>query len=182
MTRPFRIFATCCMAIGLGATLVACDNTKRNLGLVPTAPDEFAVVHRAPLSMPPDFTLRPPRPGAPSPQDEATAAEAQDAVLGRHGEDGSGLSPGGAAILNATGAGQANPDIRQQVDAESAHTPPAQRPVAQRLVGWTGLTGDKNTLPPAQVVDPQAEAARLQKAQAAGQSPTAGGPTPSVEN
>ncbi|MCH1556317.1 MAG: DUF3035 domain-containing protein, partial [Pseudomonadales bacterium] len=45
-------------------TLSACgDSTKRALGLSRTSPDEFSVVPRAPLSQPPDFNLRPPRPG-----------------------------------------------------------------------------------------------------------------------
>ena len=43
-------------------TLAACgESTKRVLGLQRTAPDEFAVAPRAPLSQPPDFKLRPPR-------------------------------------------------------------------------------------------------------------------------
>ena len=33
-------------------------------------PDEFAVESRAPLTVPPDFDLRPPEPGAPRPQEK----------------------------------------------------------------------------------------------------------------
>ncbi|MBM3559287.1 MAG: DUF3035 domain-containing protein, partial [Alphaproteobacteria bacterium] len=40
------------------------EDTKRSLGLSKPAPDEFSVVSRAPLSLPPNYTLRPPRPGA----------------------------------------------------------------------------------------------------------------------
>jgi hypothetical protein len=32
-------------------------------------PDEFEVVQRAPLTIPPDFDLRPPKPGSPRPQE-----------------------------------------------------------------------------------------------------------------
>jgi hypothetical protein len=39
--------------------LSACGkNLQEDLGLVKKAPDEFAVVTRAPLSVPPDYTLR----------------------------------------------------------------------------------------------------------------------------
>ena len=44
--------------------LSGCSDAKEQLGLTRSAPDEFAVVKRAPLAMPPDYTLRPPRPGA----------------------------------------------------------------------------------------------------------------------
>ena len=43
-------------------------------------PDEFAVESRAPLTIPPDFALRPPQPGAPRPQ-ETTAAERARKVI-----------------------------------------------------------------------------------------------------
>lgn len=47
--------------------LTACDNggMREQLGLTRDAPDEFTVVSRPPLSLPPDFTLRPPKPGEP---------------------------------------------------------------------------------------------------------------------
>lgn len=47
----------------LGATTAACGSLKEDLGLLKEAPDEFAVVRNAPLSLPPDFNLRPPKPG-----------------------------------------------------------------------------------------------------------------------
>ena len=51
-------------ALALAATLSACEGGIGDaLGLGKKAPDEFAVVRSAPLTLPPDFTLRPPRPG-----------------------------------------------------------------------------------------------------------------------
>ena len=40
-------------------------------------PDEFAVVTRAPLSLPPDYGLRPPRPGAARPNEASPRDDAQ---------------------------------------------------------------------------------------------------------
>ena len=57
-------------SVGLVAlTLGGCSNAMSQLsdefGLGRSnGPDEFAVATRAPLSMPPDFSLRPPQPGA----------------------------------------------------------------------------------------------------------------------
>lgn len=51
------------LMFGAALILSSCgDSTKRALGLARIAPDEFAVVKSAPLSQPPDFKLRPPRP------------------------------------------------------------------------------------------------------------------------
>src|SRR6516165_5244522 len=43
-----------------GPLLIAgCSDFKKTIGLEPTLPDEFAVESRAPLTIPPDFGLRP---------------------------------------------------------------------------------------------------------------------------
>jgi hypothetical protein len=54
--------------------LSACDGQeiRESVGLTNEAPDEFVVVSRPPLSVPPDFDLRPPRPG------EVRAAESTE--------------------------------------------------------------------------------------------------------
>ena len=54
--------------------LTGCTGLRQIVGLDQPGPDEFAVESRAPLTIPPEFELRPPKPGAPRPQ-EATAAE-----------------------------------------------------------------------------------------------------------
>src|SRR5476649_1320188 len=58
--------------------LSACDTLRREAGLTKQAPDEFAVVTKAPLIIPPNFNLRPPAPGAPTlnQEDPTNSAEA----------------------------------------------------------------------------------------------------------
>ena len=46
------------------------------------SPDEFAVQRQAPLSVPPDFALVPPKPGAPRPAQETASQAALDALFG----------------------------------------------------------------------------------------------------
>ena len=53
----------------------------RTFGFVRDAPDEFAVTTQPPLAMPPDFTLRPPRPGAPRPQAVPETRQAEEALV-----------------------------------------------------------------------------------------------------
>src|SRR5690606_1603069 len=62
--------------------LSACgDSTKRALGLSRTPPDEFQIVTRAPLTQPPDYKLRPPRPGTTGPAAVSTREQARQAVF-----------------------------------------------------------------------------------------------------
>ena len=61
--KAYRIvFVAAC---GFGLAACSGDELTRTFGLTRDAPDEFQVTTRAPLSMPPDFTLRPPRPAPP---------------------------------------------------------------------------------------------------------------------
>ena len=62
--------------------LSGCDTIRNAAGMEKSAPDEFAVTTKAPLVIPPDYNLRPPRPGAvPTNQVEPTEA-AEDALFG----------------------------------------------------------------------------------------------------
>ena len=45
-------------------------------------PDEFAVARQAPLVIPPDFSLVPPKPGAPRPQEADSSTQALQALFG----------------------------------------------------------------------------------------------------
>jgi hypothetical protein len=60
--------------------LSGCSNWKQAIGIEPTSPDEFAIESRAPLTIPPDFNLRPPEPGAARPQETSEASKAQGVV------------------------------------------------------------------------------------------------------
>ena len=55
----------------LSLSLAACggESLSDTLGYGKSAPDEFAIVTKAPLVIPPDYSLRPPQPGAPRPQE-----------------------------------------------------------------------------------------------------------------
>lgn len=140
-----------CAVIGLSA----CENTKRQLGLERQAPDEFAVVKRAPLEMPPDYSLRPPQPGAPRPQETAPQDQARQAVFGNTSNTAQAPASGEAALLQQVGGAQ--PGIREVVDQESAA--PQNQPVTQRLFGF-GRSSEPGT-----PIDPVAESERLQRQQ-----------------
>jgi len=166
------------VALGLAALLLtACGDVREDLGLGRNPPDEFAVVEHPPLSMPPDFGLRPPRPGAPNPQTVDTAARAQESLFnGDMSAQGSGASAGEDALLANAGAAKATPNIREIVDRESAQKVVASPHLVERLTDWTTGDGQK----PATTVDPVAEAARIQHDKDTGQ-PVTQGATPVIE-
>lgn len=166
-----------CLSVLLA--LSACEGTKKELGLTRTAPDEFAVVKRAPLEMPPDYTLRPPQPGAPRPQEAEPGKQAQSVMFGSElSTSQDAPDEGEAVLLQQAGAGVAQPGIRDQVDRETAVLEPKDKPVAEKLMGWS--TGGNDT-PPATVVDAEAEADRLRKNIEEGK-PVTEGETPTIED
>ena len=153
----------------LGLSACSGDDLTRTFGLTRDAPDEFQVTTRAPLSMPPDFTLRPPRPGATRPQEltqrqQAEGALVPDTLLGSSAPAAS--SPGQEALVAAAGR-PAPPDIRVRLDQEAALDTPS-RPLTDRLMFW------QSPPPPGTQVDPVRESARLRQNAALGQSPEAG--------
>ena len=73
------------------------------------SPDEFAVQRQAPLSVPPDFALTPPQPGAPRPTDSNAQQQTLDALFG-------GPAPRSPVEQATVGqAGSAAPGIRSAV-------------------------------------------------------------------
>ncbi len=124
------------IAVCMAALLAGCSDVTDTLGFGRNPPDEFAVVDRPPLSMPPDFDLRPPRPGAPRPQDTETKQRASVLLFGNKNpsasEDSSFNYDSEKALLKAAGADNAAPDIRETVDREAS----------QKVVGSRHLVDD----------------------------------------
>ncbi len=85
----------------IALTLAACGRS----GYDRERPDEFAVARQAPLVIPPDFSLTPPQPGAPRPQDTSPSQQALEALFG-------GPAPRSATETSAlTAAGRNVADI-----------------------------------------------------------------------
>jgi len=144
------------------------SDLARSIGLTRDAPDEFTVTTRAPLSMPPDFALPPPLPGAPRPQEQPprVAAEAALAPQSTLAPASTATSPGEAALLSAAGPEVPNA-IRTEVDRE-AKIEASNHSLTDKLMFW------KTPPAPGVVVDPQREAQRLRENAALGQSAQAG--------
>lgn len=187
-----RSLLTLPLALAMLAPAVAgCSSTKEMLGLTKRSPDEFQVVSRAPLSMPPDYSLRPPTPGAPRPQEGTTSDQAKGIITGYANRSTSTLSPdqipsvgegeqtttesaGEAAFLQSASLTGIDPNIRKLVDQETAADEDSSKSFLDDLIFW------RKPEPYGTVVDPVAEQKRLQENQALGQ-PTDTGETPIIE-
>ncbi|MGK2284955.1 DUF3035 domain-containing protein [Pedomonas sp. V897] len=100
--------------IGLGAVallaLSGCGSRPKSFS-ASAGPNELAVTRQAPLVVPPDFNLRPPRPGEPRPHEVDAQSQAIEALFGT-GVQLPPKSDGEQALLDAAGAGRVTPDIR----------------------------------------------------------------------
>jgi hypothetical protein len=150
------------------ALLSGCSDARRALGYEKAPPDEFAVVARAPLSQPPDFSLRPPMPGAPRPQEGTTTDQAKAALTpGKTGLPANGYSKGEQSVLLKASADKAPADIRRKVNEETNAMVEADASFVDKLLFWK----EKQIGEP---VDSAAEAKRLKENAALGKPPTAG--------
>ncbi|MGB0681894.1 MAG: DUF3035 domain-containing protein [Magnetovibrionaceae bacterium] len=154
----------------VGTALVAlgaCEGTKQALVGTTEGPDEFAVYSRAPLSLPPDFNLRPPAPGAERPQADNPRATARQILLRERKEPArraapQGATPGVQALLRSTGADLADPTVRQTINQETTNIAQEELTVTERLMFWD------NERVAGSIVDAEAEQKRIQENKALG--------------
>jgi hypothetical protein len=162
-----------CAGVGLLLlALPACSSIGKALGVEKSVPDEFAVVTKAPLTLPPDYNLRPPQPGAPRPQELVPTRAAAQALFPA-GTQHSQKTNAEVALLEKAGANDAPENIRQIVNSETTGLEEKEQTFANQILFWQD-TGHKPEL-----VDAEAEAQRIQEAQATGE-PVTEGETPMV--
>jgi hypothetical protein len=167
-------------AVGLGG----CENAKETIGLAKQAPDEFAVVTRAPLNIPPKFDLRPPELGAKRPQKVTPTSKARTILLRKNSlrektektnaAITSGIfSNGEIAFLQLAGALDADSSIRQIVNKESSVLAEVGNGILRKVIFWR--KDEKSGV----LVDAEKEAKRLRQVVAEGE-PITKGETPVI--
>jgi hypothetical protein len=110
--------------------LCGCQSLRQMVGIDRTGPDEFAVESRAPLTIPPDFELRPPQLGAARPQEVSAAERARKAVdTAGPGEPGKQAAAGLRVPEGGLRRGEA--DASQQGDQS----------LSNKLLGYGGEQG-----------------------------------------
>ena len=79
MQNVLRVFSVTVLV----AMTAGCGSVKDELGLEKKAPDEFTVVRNAPLSLPPNYNLRPPKPGESGVGQQEQREKARTLLTGR---------------------------------------------------------------------------------------------------
>lgn len=161
MTSFYRLGFLAAALVVAGASMSGCTAIRRNLA--PVTPDEFRVVARAPLVVPPDYALRPPTPGEPRPQELQPEGAARAAILGANAQRN--VSPGERLLMTKAGADNADPLIKFMVDDEFGDLAYKEKSFADKVMFWRpnapaqpAAAAGANTATP---LDPAAEAARV---------------------
>jgi hypothetical protein len=144
-------------------TATGCAGAADKLGLNSQAPDEFRVVAKAPLVVPPDYALRPPAPGEPRPQELQPESQARIALLGQ--QEATQRSQGESLLVARAGGQKADPLIRYVMDDEFGAIAHKDKSFADTVMFWK-----KGAPQPAPVqavgaapapIDPVAEQAKI---------------------
>ncbi|MDE2181465.1 MAG: DUF3035 domain-containing protein [Alphaproteobacteria bacterium] len=157
--------------MGTAMALSGCSTLREAAGMEKEPPDEFAVLTKAPLVIPPDYNLRPPRPGAaPTNQVEPTQA-AEQTLFGNDpatvaASMSGNYSPGEKMLLASAGIQNSDPDIRQHLQSDRASMMGADDDFTNEILFWKGPKPDTGT-----PVNADAEAQRLDQQKAGIASP-----------
>ena len=166
---------------GVGVSLIGCDTVREAAGIVKQPPDEFAVVTKSPLVVPPDFNLRPPKPGAQPTNQSSPTDSAQAAIFGEDPATAAAQMPGNFSpeertVLASSGGANADHAIRKQLASDLKSMEATDDSFTDNLLFGAP---DPNKGSP---LNADAEAQRLQAANANGKqvpsSPTANHPPP----
>ena len=145
----------------VGFSLSACSSTSKALGLKSTAPNEFNIITKAPLIVPPEYNLRPPRPGESSTEDNYSQKAARDALIGDI--DDAEPSQGEIIFMSKAGVARADQEIRIAIDGQNSVERKTEA-FSDRVLAWQdGKAYAKAGVP----LDPEQEARRLKAINAA---------------
>jgi DUF3035 family protein len=174
-TRRREHFVRLALLGGAAVALVGCDSIRDAAGVTKSPPDEFAVVTKAPLVIPPDFNLRPPNPGAAPTNQSSPTDSAQAALFGQ--DDPAAVaaalpntfSPGEKTLLADSGGATADHGIRAQIAADAKAMSTANDSFTDELLFRSGPNPDAG-----HPVNADAEHDRLVAEKSNGQTPVEG--------
>ena len=138
----------------MGAVVTSCDQTRHALGLERSQPDEFTVLERPPLSVPPSLHLKPPvtrKTG--EAEARAIRQKAENLVLKPKPSFGT-QSAAETTLLQKAGTDQAQTNVREMIDQET-NVDKSAEDLGQKLLFW------QDPKPQGDVIDPVEERKKL---------------------
>ena len=166
VVRP-AVIAVMLGLVPAGCSIGTTSGVREALGLDKNPPDEFAVVTKAPLVVPPNYELRPPQEGAAPLNAVDPRLAARESTFGGSTKVRT-ASRGEAALLRKAGAYNADGSIRRTLNKESAAIAKKNRSMTSSILFWQ--KPDKQ----GEVIDAKAEAKRLRKNRRSGKRANAG--------
>ncbi|WP_420479657.1 DUF3035 domain-containing protein [Brevundimonas sp. FT23028] len=160
--RTTAVLTLAASALALGA----CSSLQQSIGLSKVTPDEFLTVSTAPLTVPPEYGLRPPAPGQPRPQELAPESAARQILLGQR--QSVTRSQGEQILVAQAGGDHADPLARYVVDDEFGDLAHKEESWANRVLFWrrdepsTQTATTTQTADGAVTIDAASEYARMQ--------------------
>jgi hypothetical protein len=128
--RTVAVLTLAASTLALGA----CSNLRQSVGLTKITPDEFLTVSTAPLTVPPEYGLRPPAPGQPRPQELAPESAARQILLGQR--QAVTRSDGEQQLVALAGGDRADPLARYVIDDEYGDLAHKEQGWANRIMFW----------------------------------------------
>ena len=145
--------------------LSACTSVKKELGIARNSPDEFTVIKRAPLTLPPEYNLKPPVDKNDVANEDVLKSKASNvakqAIIGKSVEKQQ-INEADDLLLSKMGANDADPNIRAQIDKDNGYILLKNQTLIEKLTSKDDVELNINEIP-ASRVDPKAEAARIKK-------------------
>ncbi len=138
-----------------------CTTVSKRLGLTKEAPNEFNILTKAPLIVPPEYNLRPPSVGESSEENNYSQQAAREALIGNI--DAAEPSRGESVLLAKAGAPRADQEIRVRIDGQNSVERKTEG-FSDRVLFWrngTPINADGSPL------DPEVEARRLKAIESA---------------
>lgn len=124
LRESFKRVGAYAAVFGLALALMGCESVRQATGVAKLPPDEFTVLTKPPLVLPPDYNLRPPQPGVAS-RNEPDADEAGRNVLFPQNAAaaaaalGAAYSDGEKLLLTKTNALNVDPNIRRSITGDA---------------------------------------------------------------
>lgn len=165
---PFEQALRLAALAGLALSLIGCESIREAAGVNKEPPDEFAVVTKSPLVIPPDFNLRPPKPGAAPTNQTSATGSAQAALFGDDSATAAAALPGNYSdeervLLANSGGANADHAIRKQIASDEKAMEATDDSFTDTLL-FRSPEPDKG-----KPVDADSEAQRIEAAKANGQ-------------
>ncbi|PHR61648.1 MAG: hypothetical protein COA43_02645 [Robiginitomaculum sp.] len=153
------------LLIGLVATsallTTGCSTASKALGMRKTTPNEFNILTKPPLVLPPEYNLRPPKTGELNVEEKYATVAARKALLGEI--DPVKPSHGESILMARAGGGKADPAVRVIIDGQNS-IERKSRGFADRVLFWKD---GKATAPDGTPLNPDTEARRMKAIQSA---------------